>query len=138
MTLYITDKAEEFRIEISGEFAASAVTDAAVAWKAALFTNVPRRISVDITRITGYDHAGYLLLRDMHAHGTHIVAGTPRSLRFLRQISSRMSPMPASLLDTDSNEERPVPAGAADFRRNKKVSGERLTVLPPRAAASGK
>ena len=90
MTIYISDQAEEFRLEISGRFADSAVSEAATAWQAALLENTPRRISVDITRLTGYDRAGFLLLREVHIHGTHIVAGTPRSLLFFNQISSPM------------------------------------------------
>jgi hypothetical protein len=88
LTIYISDQADEFRIEISGRFADAAVEDAATAWRSALMVKVPRRISVDITRMTGYDSAGYSLLRDIYKHGTHIVAGTPRSLLFLTQISS--------------------------------------------------
>lgn len=139
MTLYITDKAEEFRIEISGQFAGAAVTDAGTAWKAALLTNVPRRISVDITRITGYDHAGYMLLRDMQLHGTHIVAGTPRSLRFLRQISSRTDGVPPMLVDGNRPPEMepPKPVGFNEARKSKNVSGERVTPIQARAMASG-
>jgi hypothetical protein len=88
LTLYISDQADEFRIEISGRFADSAVSDAATAWRAALSLKTPRRISVDITRMTGYDPAGYQLLRDIYSHGTHVVAGTPRSLLFFSQISA--------------------------------------------------
>ena len=105
MTLYISDKAEEFRIEISGPFIASAVSDAATAWKAALLVNLTRRISTDITRMTGYDHAGYLLLREMHAHGTHIVAGTPKSLHFFDQISGPPRPT-LDLLSSDDARDR--------------------------------
>ncbi len=88
MTLRIFDRAEEFRIEISGRFSGDAVVDAATAWKQALSVNNPRRISVDITELTGYDPAGCALLREMQIHGTHMVAATPRSLVFLDQISA--------------------------------------------------
>jgi hypothetical protein len=93
MTVCISDKAEEFRIEIAGLFMAGAVAEAATAWKAALLVNAPRRVCVDITRMSGYDHAGYKLLREMHAHGTHIGAGTPRSLYFLNEISGPAGPV---------------------------------------------
>ena len=112
--LYISDQAEEFRIEISGRFADAAVCDAETAWKAALLTNTPRRISVDITRMTGYDGAGYLLLRDFYRHGTHIVAGTPRSLLFLNQIADPRA-----------------------IAQPKRVSSKEILSMPPRAVASG-
>lgn len=105
MNIYIVDQAEEFRIEITGRFADSAVSNAAAAWKAALLVNTPRRISVDITRMTGYDRDGFLLLQNMHLHGTHIAAGTPRSLLFFNQISSRRS-QPVN--KNDWSEKRPV------------------------------
>jgi hypothetical protein len=87
VTLRIFDRAEEFRIEISGRFAGGAVTDAEKAWKTALNANNPRRISVDIAGMSSYDEAGCKLLREMQLHGTHIVAGTARSLVFLSQIT---------------------------------------------------
>ncbi len=114
MTLFISDQAEEFRIEISGRFADCAVSDAATAWQAALKANTPRRISVDITRMTGYDREGYLVLRDFYRHGTHIVAGTPRSLLFLNQIS----------------DPRPV-------AQSVRTASKELYSMPPRAVASG-
>jgi hypothetical protein len=124
MTLCISDRAEEFRIEIFGAFMGSAVTDAATAWKAALLVNVPRRISVDITRMTGYDHAGYMLLREMHGHGTHIGAGTPQSLQFLTQISGRMQRTASFLLEDGS-------------RSNQRTGSKRVVTMKPRASAAG-
>jgi hypothetical protein len=124
MTLYISDQAEEFRIEISGRFADASVGNAATAWKAALLENTPRRISVDITRMTGYDHAGLVLLREVHLHGTHIVAGTPRSLLFFNQISS--PPRPVSKLFSDE-----------DLRRARRASTKQILTMPSRAGASG-
>ncbi len=91
VNIYISDQAEEFRIEISGRFAGTAVNDAATAWKSALNVNTPRRICVDITRMTGYDRSGFTLLREFYLHGTHIAAGTPRSLLFFTQISDSRS-----------------------------------------------
>jgi hypothetical protein len=114
VTLYISDQAEEFRIEISGRFADCAVNDAATAWQAALKINAPRRISVAITRMTGYDREGYLLLREFYRHGTHIVAGTPRSLLFLNQISD---PRPTA---------QPL-----------RPASKEILTMPPRAVASG-
>jgi hypothetical protein len=116
LTLRIFDRAEEFRIEISGRFSGSAVTDAATAWKQALKVNTPRRISVDITEMTGYDPAGCALLREMQMHGTHMVAATPRSLVFLDQISAPQRVQGPSLVARKAKPEvsaqlRPVAAG---------------------------
>jgi hypothetical protein len=61
--------------------------DAEKAWQAALNANNPRRISVDIAAMSSYDEPGCKLLRKMQLHGTHIVAGTARSLVFLSQIT---------------------------------------------------
>jgi hypothetical protein len=128
LTLYISDQADEFRIEISGRFADSAVSDAATAWRAALLTNTPRRVSVDITRMTGYDRAGYLILREFHKHGTHIVAGTPRSLLFFTQISSsQRSFHERGLHNLTESAAQP----------SKRPSSQDLTLVPARAVASG-
>ena len=124
LTLCISDRAEEFRIEIFGPFTGSAVTDAATAWKAALLVNIPRRISVDITRMTGYDRAGYMLLCEMHRHGTHIGAGTPHSLQFLTQISGRLEPGAAFLLEDGS-------------RSGKRAASKQVVTMKPRASAAG-
>jgi hypothetical protein len=125
MTLCISDKAEEFRIEISGPFMATAVADAGTAWKAALLANIPRRISVDIERMTGYDEAGYRLLRDMHAHGTHICAGTPSSLHFFEQISGALITDNSVFLDEST----------LSGRRRK--ANEEIVAIHSRAKASG-
>ncbi len=119
MTLNISDQAEEFRIDIPGRFCDSAVSEAATAWRAALSANTPRRISVDITQMTGYDRAGYLLLCEICSHGTHIVASTPQSLRFLSQISSN-KPMLASVFEDSPKQKR-----------------KQVVPLHPRATASG-
>lgn len=124
MTIYISDQAEEFRIEITGRFADSSVGDAASAWKAALLVNTPRRISVDITRMTGYDRAGFLVLREMHVHGTHMAAGTPRSLLFLNQISSPARTLSPALINQDAHQA-------------KRSSVKRVLTMPSRAVASG-
>lgn len=124
MTIYISDQADEFRIEISGRLADSLVHEVETAWKAALLENNPRRISVDITRMTGYDTAGQRLLRELHAHGTHISAGTPRSLLFLNQISS--SPRSYS-----------VPAADETQRQGRRSASSHILLMPSRAAASG-
>jgi len=86
-TLKIRDWADEFRIEIIGRFAGSSTTEAANEWQRVLSEVSPRRIVVDITRLSGYDTAGRQLLAHMHNHGTTIAAGTPLSLVFLHEIT---------------------------------------------------
>jgi len=122
--LHITDQADEFRISISGPFMDSSVSEAGSAWEAALLANKPRRISVDITRMSCYDHPGYRLLRNMHIHGTHIVAGTPKSLQFFNQISGPLLPH-SEILGYDA------------WRANRRPSSSRVFTMQPRAAAAG-
>jgi hypothetical protein len=86
-TLKIRDWADEFRIEIIGRFAGSCTTEAANEWQRALSEASPRRVVVDITRLSGYDTTGRQLLSYMHNHGTTIAAGTPLSLVFLHEIT---------------------------------------------------
>jgi len=123
LTIHISDMADEFRIEIIGPFTTTAVRRAAEAWQAALLTKAPRRFSVDITQMTGYNHAGYLLLREMHAHGTHIVAGTAKSLSFFNQISGPAK-LFVDLLDPVSDDKTTSSRG-------------RVVVMRPRPLASG-
>lgn len=87
MTIKIHDKADEFRIELIGKFAGGIVDEVASSWKDALADASPRRCTVDISRLNGYDPAGRKLLRKMYKHGTHIAAGNPVALAFLNEIS---------------------------------------------------
>lgn len=86
-TLKIRDWADEFRIEIIGRFAGRSTGEAENEWQHALSEASPRRIVVDITRLSSYDAAGRQLLTTMHNHGTTIAAGTPLSLVFLHEIT---------------------------------------------------
>lgn len=86
-TITIHDRAEEFRIEIVGKFAGDVVDDAAAHWKSALRETPPRRFTVDISRLSGYDYAGCKLLSKMYHHGAQFAAATPLSLVFLSEIS---------------------------------------------------
>lgn len=86
-TLRIRDWADEFRIEIIGRFAGSSTTEASNEWHRALSEASPRRVVVDITRLSGYDTPGRQLLAHMYTHGTTIAAGTPLSLVFLHEIT---------------------------------------------------
>jgi hypothetical protein len=87
-TFKIFDRADEFRIEIIGRFAGEAVSEIRNSWERALCDTAPRRLSVDISRLSGYDAAGRKLLSEMNRHGTEFAARTPSSLVFLDEISS--------------------------------------------------
>ena len=83
----IRDGADEFRIELTGNFANGIVREVEVAWKTALNVNAPRRNIIDISRMTGYDSLGRRLLSMMYRHGMQFAAGTPESLVFLSEIA---------------------------------------------------
>ena len=87
-TFKIFDRADEFRIEIIGRFAGNGVEEVRQCWEEALRQTVPRRLSVDISRLSGYDLAGRKLLNEMYRHGTELAARTPSSLVFLNEIST--------------------------------------------------
>lgn len=86
-TIKIHDRADEFRIEIAGKFSGDIVNEAGGHWKAALGEAPPRRFTVDISRLGGYDYAGCKLLNQMYHHGAQFAAATPLSLVFLAEIS---------------------------------------------------
>ena len=96
-TFRVHDRADEFRIEIIGRFVGPCVQDVEQCWERALAEATPRTITVDISRVTGYEQPGRKLLRKMHQHGTRFAAATPRSLVFLNEITSpeRRGPAPA-------------------------------------------
>jgi hypothetical protein len=116
LSINIRDNADEFRVEITGRFAGSVVDDVLYVWKTVLLEGDSRRFTIDITKLTGYDYAGCSLLSDMQRHGTHIVAGSPLSLVFLNEISSRRRNGPTPVrkstqreaLETKSRKDRPV------------------------------
>jgi hypothetical protein len=95
-TIRILDRPDSFRVTISGQFAGECVGDVASTWKHALAQSLSRRFKVDISALTGYDTAGYKLLRDMYRHGTLFAAGTPLSLVFLNEISGPLRRRAAS------------------------------------------
>jgi len=86
-TFKIHDRADELRIEIAGKFCGDIVNEAAAHWKAALGETPPRRFTVDISRLGGYDYPGCKLLNQMYHHGAQFAAATPLSLVFLAEIS---------------------------------------------------
>jgi hypothetical protein len=87
-TYKIVEKANEFRIEIVGRFAGDGVQDVRQSWEQALRETAPRRLSVDISRLSGYDSSGRKLLGEMYRHGTDFTARTPSSLVFLNEIAN--------------------------------------------------
>jgi len=84
----VFDRADEVRVEIAGRFANSTVEEVAATWRATLSETAPRRFTVDISRLTGYDSAGRNLLASMYHHGVRIAASTPLSLVFLNEVSA--------------------------------------------------
>ena len=87
-TYKITDRGDEFRIEIIGRFAGDGVPEVKQSWHAALSEAAYRRLTVDISRLTGYDSAARKLLVEMYRHGTEFAARTPSSLVFLSEIAN--------------------------------------------------
>jgi hypothetical protein len=87
-TYKIVEKANEFRIEIVGRFAGDGIQDVRQSWEQALRESVPRTLSVDISRLSGYDLQGRKLLAEMYRHGTQFAARTPSSLVFLNEIAN--------------------------------------------------
>ncbi|MBV8070212.1 MAG: hypothetical protein JO270_09940 [Acidobacteriaceae bacterium] len=95
MTVKIHDRADEFRIELIGKFSGEIVNEVASNWKEALADTLPRKCTVDISRLTSYDGAGRKLLREMYQHGTQFAAGNPVALTFLNEISTSERRRPA-------------------------------------------
>ena len=87
-TYKITDRGDEFRIEIIGRFAADGVPEVKQSWQNALSEPAHRRLTVDISRLSGYDSAARKLLAEMYRHGTEFAARTPSSLVFLSEIAN--------------------------------------------------
>ncbi len=84
----VLDGADEFRIEIEGQFAGECVQDVQAKWRSALREIAPRRLMIDISHLTGWDGAGRKALSRMYRHGTQFAAGTPSSLVFLGEIAA--------------------------------------------------
>jgi ABC-type transporter Mla MlaB component len=112
VTVKIHDRADEFRIELIGRFSGSIIDEVASSWKEVLADTSPRKCTVDISRLSGYDHAGRKLLREMYKHGTQFAAGNPVALTFLNEISLPERRGPAvvqSLPETNRQEDmRPL------------------------------
>ena len=126
-TIKIYDKADEFRIEIAGRFAGDVIDEVAAYWRTVLQAASPRRFTVDISRMSGYDTPGCRQLAKMYRHGAQIAAATPLSLVFLNEISTPTRRHPA-LVRTMT---------PADVKRG---GSSKADTKPPRTkhAASGK
>jgi len=94
-TLKINDNAGSLRVEILGRLAGSTVDELSRLWESILKEQAPRRFTVDVTNLSGYDHIGCALLRDMHRHGVHIAAASAASLVFLAEITAPVRPRPS-------------------------------------------
>ena len=99
------DRANEFRVVITGKFAAGCVREVEAVWRSVLSEIHSRRFTVDISELSGFDVAGRKLLRDMYLHGAVFAAATPVSLVFLNEISARRRA--ATLMPEYSVEEAP-------------------------------
>lgn len=101
----IYDRADELRIEIKGEFAGACVRDVSTTWRASLPGAMHRRLTVDISDVSGCDTEGRNLLREMSRHGTQISAGNPAALGLLNEITgSKKNRKPP--YDTDTSAPR--------------------------------
>lgn len=98
-TIRFYDRADEFRIELVGRFAGDAVRDVRQSWEDALREKGPRRFSLDISRLSGYDASGRKLLAEMYRHGMDFAARTPSSLVFLDEVA-KTPRTPAALIAT--------------------------------------
>jgi hypothetical protein len=95
MNLEIKENAGDLRAEIVGRFAGGTVEEVSKLWALILQENGCRQFTVDITKMSGYDHIGCSLLRDMYKHGVQIAAASAASLKFLAEISARQRPGPS-------------------------------------------
>ncbi len=109
----ILDLAEQFRIEIEGRFAGDIVPEAARYWHQALSEANPRRLTVDISQLSGYDIEGSALLRKMYRHGAYISARNARALAFLDEISSHKLPGPTLVYKSEDEAKRKSEGKAA-------------------------
>ena len=105
-TYKIYDRADEYRIEIIGRFVGPCVEDVQQCWEHALSEPTARILTVDISRVTGFEQPGRKLLRQMHQHGTKFAASTPRALVFLNEITTpeRRGPAPAIVREPAASE----------------------------------
>ena len=99
----IHDRADELRIQICGDFSGPCVRDTSAAWRASLPDATHRRLTVDISEVSGCDAEGQELLREMYRHGTHIAAGNPAALDLLNKITTVRDGKTVSIPDRIQN-----------------------------------
>ncbi|MBV8807560.1 MAG: hypothetical protein JO033_02700 [Acidobacteriaceae bacterium] len=126
-TIKIHDRADQFRIEIAGRFAGDIVFEVQATWKAVLNEAHARKVTVDISRLSGYDNNGRKVLAELYRHGIHIAAATPSSLVFLNEISTPAPRRGPAVLHQLNH---------ADLEP--KTAHEKQPVLRAQAAGSGK
>ena len=110
----------EYRIEIEGRFSGNLIPEVHRCWELSLTETSPRSFIVDISQLSGYDAAGYILLQRMHQHGVIMAARNPRSLAFLNEISN-LKPGPTLVYQAE----------------NKRPASENQSAARTRAAAAG-
>ncbi len=126
-TVRVLDEANQFRIEIDGRLAGNAVIEVRDCWRSALLEPSLRKLTVDISQLSGYDHNGYKLLREMYEHGTYLSARSAAALAMLHEISSPGTSGPTIVYKAESEPKR---------KENSKAS---VTPFPlTRAAGAGK
>lgn len=99
----IHDRADELRIEIHGDFSGSCVRDTSATWRASLPDATHRRLTVDISEVSGCDAEGQELLREMYRHGTQFAAGNPVALDLLNKITTARGDKTVSIPDRIQN-----------------------------------
>ena len=115
------DRADEFRASIIGKFAGDLVLEVERAFRALRGESGGRRLTIDITHITGYDLAGRKLLQELHHYGVRLAAGTPLSLVFLQEISIPMRPAEPPVPKEKPNRKR---EGAAPLTQAHAAAGD--------------
>ena len=127
-TVKILDRANELRFEILGKFAGDCVKDVAEQWTSCLPESYHRKLTVDISGLTGYDMDGRKVLRDMYLHGTDFACTTAQSLVFLNDISKPVRPTGVTMLRDASKETKPPSsertANAGSWRSQAKAAGQ--------------
>jgi hypothetical protein len=125
-----SDGADEFRISLTGRFAGPSVQDVRRTWTEKLAECLSRRITVDISSLSGYDTSGRKLLRDMYRHGIRFAAGTPASLVLLNEIAGPNRAEVVTLPEQRTDQATPRPPSS-------QRSGTQF-VGPVRTMAAGK
>ena len=85
--LRIQEKAEEVRVQVEGNLRGDLVAQLKSAWQECQSRMFWRRFALDISKLEGYDEAGWALLHDMYRCGTLFSAGTPSALEHLQRIA---------------------------------------------------